>query len=236
MFTKSELESWLADISVHIHKNTAIYLIGGCALSFKDIKARTKDIDIITISKKDFDTLNHAMLKSGFKLDTDLDSEFYLTALAVYKKKDSRIDVFLNKVGQMLTFTTSMKERSLLYKEYGELKVFLVSNEDIFLFKAMTSREGDIYDCESIMRLDPNYSIIYKEVLEQSMTGNKWFFWVFEKICAIENYTDKMIPIKSKIYALVKEHWSYKPDDFMQDVENKEQHIPDKKLLKELRQ
>ncbi|HIH43205.1 TPA: hypothetical protein HA246_06185 [Candidatus Woesearchaeota archaeon] len=235
MFTKPELESWLADISVHVHKSTSIYLIGGCALSFKDIKARTKDIDIITISKKDFDALNHAMLKSGFKLDTDLDNEFYLTALAVYKKEDSRIDVFLNKVGQMLTFTSSMKKRSTLYKDYGELKVFLVSNEDIFLFKAMTPREGDIYDCESIMRLGPDYGIIYREALEQSKEGNKWFFWVFEKICAIENYTGKMIPIKSKIYALVKEYWGQKPDDFMQDIENLEQHIADKRLLKELR-
>ncbi len=234
MFNREELEGWLLEISGFVKTKSEIFLIGGCALSFRNIKNITKDIDIITTNKNDFRLVNDAILKAGYKLETDLDNEFYLTALAVYKKGDSRIDMFLQKVGQMLTFTPSMQKRVEFYKSFNLLNVYLASKEDIFLFKAMTPREADILDCDKLMAFPLNYDIIFDEIKQQSITGNKWFFWVFEKICAIENYTDKRIPIKSKIYALVKEHWSYKPDDFMQDIGNKEQHIADKKLLKEL--
>lgn len=234
MFNREELEGWLLEISGFVKTKAEIFLIGGCALSFRNIKNITKDIDIITTNKNDFRLVNDAILKAGYKLETDLDNEFYLTALAVYKRGDSRIDMFLQKVGQMLAFTPSMQKRAEFYKSYNFLNVYLASKEDIFLFKAMTPRETDILDCDKLMAFPLDYEVIFEEIIQQSKAGNKWFFWVFEKICATENYTGKMIPIKSKIYALVKEHWSHKPDDFMQDIENKEQHIADKRLLKDL--
>jgi len=83
-------------------------MIGGCALSFKGLKPSTKDIDIIVTSKPDFNVINKAMLKSGFKSMTERESEFYATALAVYMKEESRIDVFLKQVGKMLVLTESM--------------------------------------------------------------------------------------------------------------------------------
>lgn len=61
-----------------------------------------------------------AMLKAGFTRETDLKDEFYLTALAVYKRGESRIDLFLHKVGQMLSFTSGMKKRSELHNTYDK--------------------------------------------------------------------------------------------------------------------
>ena len=86
MFEKEELEKWMAAISEFIAKPMTIYLIGGCAMSFKGYKAATKDVDIVLLSKTDFEALNNAILSAGFKLETDLKDEFYLTALAVYLK------------------------------------------------------------------------------------------------------------------------------------------------------
>ncbi len=235
MFEKDHLESWLRAISAHIPESTVIYLIGGCALSFKGLKQRTKDIDIITISKSEFTILDRAMVKAGFTRETDLKDEFYLTALAVYKKDESRIDVFLNKVGQMLSFTPEMKKRSTLHNAYGKLRVYLASNEDIFLFKAMTPRVGDIFDCNMLMAQELDYNVIYAEALEQSKAENKWFFWVYEKVCAIEDYNGIIIPIKSKLFKLVKNHWQERPGDFMNDIKQLEKHIFDKKLLKDVR-
>ncbi len=235
MFEKDHLERWLESISAHIPESIVIYLIGGCALSFKGLKERTKDIDIITISKREFSILDAAMVKAGFRRETDLKDEFYLTALAVYKKEESRIDVFLNKVGQMLSFTSGMKKRSTLHNRYGKLKVYLASNEDIFLFKAMTPRAGDIFDCTMLMTQELDYTIIYREALEQSKAENKWFFWVYEKVCAIEDHNGMVIPIKSKLWELVKSHWKERPADFMSDSAQIEKHIPNQKLLKEVR-
>ena len=92
MFTKSELESLLVNVGKKVKKPISIYMIGGCALSFKGIKDRTKDIDIIVASQEDFDTFDESMRENGFQLMTERETEFYLTALAVYMKEDSRID------------------------------------------------------------------------------------------------------------------------------------------------
>ena len=207
-------------------------MIGGCALSFKGLKPATKDIDIIVTSKQDFNVFNKAMIKLGFKSMSERESEFYATALAVYTKEESRIDVFLEQVGKMLVLTKSMVKRAEKYKDYHKLEIYLVSNEDIFLFKAMTSREGYISDCARIMREEIDYDVIYKEIVQQSK-NKKWFFWVYENLCRLENYNNIQVPIKAKVFALVKKHWKERPTDFMSDVDNLEKHIPDKKLLKE---
>ncbi len=232
MFNKEELDQLLVNVGSKIEKPLSIYMIGGCALSFKGLKPATKDIDIIVTSKQDFNVFNKAMIKLGFKSMSERESEFYATALAVYTKEESRIDVFLEQVGKMLVLTKSMVKRAEKYKDYHKLEIYLVSNEDIFLFKAMTSREGDISDCDRIMREEIDYDVIYKEIVQQSK-NKKWFFWVYENLCRLENYNNIQVPIKAKVFALVKKHWKERPTDFMSDVDNLEKHIPDKKLLKE---
>lgn len=235
MFNKNELEELLEKVGSTIDKPVKIYMIGGCALSFKGLKERTKDIDIIIIDKEDFDIFDSSMKKNGFESMTNRENEFYLTALAVYKKEESRIDVFLKQVGKMLFLTNSMIKRAEKYKGYEKLDVYLVSNEDIFLFKTMTSREGDIYDCDRIMKTKIDYGVIYDEIVEQSKEeGKRWFFWVYESLCRLENYNGIKVPTKNKVFGLIKKYWNEKPNDFMGDVANVENHIPNKKLLKEL--
>lgn len=235
MFSKQELESLLEKIGIKIEKPIKIFMIGGCALSFRRLKPATKDIDIVVTSKEDFNIFDAAMRKNGFESMTDKENEFYLTALAVYKKDESRIDVFLKQVGKMLFLTRGMIQRAEEYHKYGKLDVYLVSNEDIFLFKMMTSREGDIQDCDRIMRRGIDYNMVYNEIVEQSKEeGKRWFFWVYENLCRLENYNTIKIPVKNKVFALVKKYWKEKPSDFMDGIDNLESHIPDKKLLKEI--
>ena len=237
MFNKEELGGWLVKVGSKAEKQLKIYMIGGCALSFKGLKETTKDIDIIIESQRDFDVLDSAIKKADFKIKTDLEDEFYLTALAVYMKgDDSRIDVFLKQVGKMLNLTQSMIKRADFFQDYDKLSVYLISFEDIFLFKSMSSRKGDIEDCDRIMRRGIDYNIIYKEIMEQSKEeGKRWFFWVYESLCRLENHNSIRVPIKNKVFALVKEHWKDRPSDFMSDIENIENHIPDKKLLSDIK-
>lgn len=98
----------------------------------------------------------------------------------------------------------------------------------------MTSREGDILDCNRIIREGIDYDIIYKEIVEQSK-DKKWFFWIYENLCKLEDFNNARVPIKSKIFALVKKHWKDRPNDFMEDIGDLSKHIPDKKLIKEIR-
>lgn len=235
MFSKEELNEWLVKVGSHVEKPLKIYMIGGCALSFRGLKEYTKDVDIIVESQKDFVILDGAIKDAGFKLETDLEDEFYLTALAVYTKgDDSRIDVFLKQVGKMLYLSESMVQRAEFFRNYSKLSLYLISLEDIFLFKSMASRPGDIIDCDRLVRTGINYNIAYNEIINQSTKGKNWFFWVYENICRLENYNNLQLPIKSKVFVLVKKHWKERPSDFMADIPNLENHIPEKKLAKEI--
>ena len=234
MFDKEELDNLLVKIGSKIKKQIKIYMIGGCALSFKGLKLSTKDIDVIITSKEDFQVFDNSMRENGFKSDSDRENDFYATALAVYRKDESRIDVFLKQVGKMLFLSESMIKRAKECKTYGNLIVYLVSNEDIFLFKVMTSREGDVYDRDRLIKEGIDYKIVYNEIVEQSKSGKKWFFWVYESLCRLENHNKIKTLMKNKVFALVKKYWNEKPADFMEDIENLKNHIPDKKLLKEL--
>ena len=204
-------------------------------MSFRELKVLTKDIDLITLSRPDFNIIDKAVSTAGYRRATDLEDEFYLTALSVYWKDESRIDVFLNKVGKMLTFSKDMRQRVKLYKAYGELKVYVAAPEDIFIFKSMTTRIGDITDCVTLIDAGLDWNIAYEEIKEQSKGEYKWFFWTFEKLCKIEEEHNINVALKRKVYRLVKSHWNEKPEDFMADVKNKEKHIPDKKLLREIK-
>src|SRR3989339_348059 len=235
MFNKEELERLLENVGAKVKKPINIYMIGGCALSFRKLKERTKDIDIIATNQADFNVFDKAMTEIGFESMSERESEFYLTALAVYKKEESRIDVFLKQVGKMLFLSEGMIKRSKKYKEYGNLIVYLVSNEDIFLFKTMASRDGDLIDCDRIIKERIDYNIIYNEIVEQSKEeGKRWFFWVYEGLCKLEEHNGITIPIKRKVFDLVKMNWNERPNDFMAEVENLENHIPEKNLLREL--
>ena len=121
MFDKNDLESWISAVASKLEKECDVYMIGGGVMSFRDLKAATKDIDLIVTNKDDFDALDRAILSAGFARATNLEDDFYLTALSVYEKGDSRIDVFLNEVGKMLRLSQSMKKRAVLFKEYGKL-------------------------------------------------------------------------------------------------------------------
>lgn len=235
MFDKSDLETWISTVAKKLERECSVYMIGGGAMSFLDLKTATKDVDLIVADKKEFEALDKAILSAGFARATDLEDEFYLTALSVYEKGDSRIDVFLNEVGKMLKFSSNMKKRASLFKAYGRLKIFLASNEDIFLFKAMTPRKGDIEDCARLIREGLDYDIVYNECLEQSNENKRWYFWLFEKICEIEEQTDIEVPIKAKLFKIVKKDWSNKPDDFLATVSNPEKHIKDKKFLRQFK-
>lgn len=235
MFNTQELEGWLNDVAKALDSPCSVYLIGGCAMCFKDLKSATKDVDAIVMSKEEFSTLDKAILKAGFKRSTDLEDEFYLTALAVYEKGSSRIDVFLREVGKMLKFTSAMKQRASLHKLMGKMKVYTASSEDIFLFKAMTPRPGDVDDCIALIRTPLNYETILEECVSQSRKEHKWHFWLYEKLCAIENSAGVEIPIKSQVYQIVKDNWKDRPSDFMSDIPNVEAHVPDKKLAEEVK-
>ena len=77
-----------------------------------------------------------------------------------------------------------MKKRANKIIDHGHLKVNLCSNEDIFIFKSLTERKGDIEDNISLVQYGINWDIILGELISQIEKSGQdvWITWVGERL------------------------------------------------------
>ncbi len=223
MFKADELEAMLARVGDALPREIEIYLIGGCAMSFRGLKDATKDIDAILMDRSELDLLGLVLKELKFTQDTPVE-DFYLSAVMVFIHGDSRIDLFVRDVCKQLVFTERMRKRAQLYRRMGKLSAYLASNEDIFLFKAITDREKDIDDCFSLLNLGVDSHIIVDEMEKQ--TRAQWCFFVYEKLCLIAENTGLIPSFKEEVKRICQKKIKDAPGDFLHDVKNKKKHWP----------
>lgn len=228
IFNVDLIKEFLNNLDRNLKEKLNIYMIGGGAMCLKNLKDATFDIDLIVMSKKDFNILYKSMLKLGFDVvDQKLFKEaIYKNAIIVLQKGHSRIDIFIKNIVSMMDFSERMVERAELYDEKASLKVYLASNTDILLLKSLSDREKDFPDIERLIRGDIDWKSIVRECDLQSREGVKWIFFVFEQLCRVENDRGIEIEGKNLIFDKCKDHWNQRPTDFMRDIENLEKHIP----------
>ncbi len=78
-----------------------------------------------------------------------------------------RLDIFNQQVANKLVLTDGMQERSEPFLDTDRLTVRLVSNEDIFLFKAIAGRDDDIEDMNMLVQAGLDYDIVRDELEAQ---------------------------------------------------------------------
>lgn len=151
---KDKLLKDLAEIGIKLPRKIKVYLIGGCALSLKDIKRATKDVDAIFISVTDLKLFEEELVALGYKNKVKVETAYeQLGAYSILRHKDKAgFDLFHRQVCNMLKLSESMVKRSVKYGEFDKLELFLISNEDITLFKGITERPRDIDDIALIIR------------------------------------------------------------------------------------
>ncbi len=151
---KDKLLEDLAEIGSKLPRKIRVYLIGGCALSLKDIKAATKDVDAIFTSVKDLGLFEEELVALGYKKELRVEVAYeQLGAYSILRHPDKAgFDLFHKKVCNMLKLSDSMVKRSSKYGDFDKLELFLLSNEDITLFKSITERPRDIDDIAAIIR------------------------------------------------------------------------------------
>jgi len=224
MLNKSQLTTLLERIGNKVNSEIKIYLIGGCNLSLKELKPATKDIDLVLTSMKDFITIKDAMLGIGLKETTEVpDIPVYKGARVIFSgKDDSLIDVFVNIIASKLYLSDDMIERSELYTTYGKMQVYLVSNDDVFLFKSVTGREADIEDMNRLFNIGLKWRTILNECVAQNKKDTHWIFWLFEQVCMLEKKKNIVVRQKARILRICLEDWSNKPDSWMVDFSDDE--------------
>jgi len=117
-------------------------------MSLKNLKRVTKDVDIIFTSVDDLRVFEEELLALGYQRSEKVDNVY--TQLGAYSilrhKEKAGFDLFYLQVCNMLILSEGMIKRASKYSDMGHLSIYLISNEDISLFKAITERPRDIDD------------------------------------------------------------------------------------------
>lgn len=161
-----------------------LFVIGGAVLLRQGLKPGTKDIDLVVSSRKEFLALQKALLDAKFQT-TRADKGYENMNLSqLFTREDFRVDIFENEVCGKFSLTDSMKSRAVKIQELSNLTVFHCSNEDIFLFKTMTGREGDLEDCLELATTKLEWSAILEEMkLQIKQNGIAvWVTWIGERM------------------------------------------------------
>lgn len=185
-FGKDELKSCLRNIADVLDGKATAYLIGGCALTFREMKESTKDVDIIFDNKRSLVRFKKALSEAGFKTAEEITDEYEMMECAgIFERKDGlRFDLFYKKVLNKIKLTESMKKRASHFGSFGGINLLIMSNEDILLSKGLGTRKGDIEDMAVVWsRGGINWDIIKKELISQKNGQiNEIFLWSIRRL------------------------------------------------------
>jgi len=147
----------------------------------RKLKSSTKDIDVILESKRDLEILRNALSRLNFTfLRNIFENPYY------------RIDVYVKRVLKGFELSEEMKRRASLFYSGKFLKVYILSNEDLFLFKSYSGREGDLEDCKILAEKKLDWKIILEECLSQERRLNKLFsITLLDMLYALKDYDVK---------------------------------------------
>ena len=213
-----QLENLFHEIDKKLETDVNIYIIGGAVLLYQGLKPATKDIDIITTNKNEYFAFKEILQSIKFKIKNPTGVYKKLNLSTIFERDNYRIDVFYRTVCKKLSFSEGMKRRAKKIINLKHLKVNLCSNEDIFIFKSLTEREGDLEDCISLVKQGINWDIILEEFkLQIEMSGQDvWITWIGERFDILEEKGIN-IPIIGEINKM--------RDEYFNQLERKYQRI-----------
>lgn len=175
------IEAILAGVGSSLKKPVTAYHIGGNAMCVLGLKATTKDTDLVLLTKEEVEVFRAALFESNFMEVEIVNEPEYegLDAFGIFEERAEgniygefpprmRIDLFLEQVCGKIRFSESMVSRSRPFKSFGKLKNRICSMEDVFLFKAMAGRPGDIGDMQKIAASGLGWDVVAVEILSQS--------------------------------------------------------------------
>ena len=209
MFDSKYIENDLNRINQKISKQINIYILGGGAMSFYDLKTATKDIDVILPTESEATELIKTLYKTGYeKIETKDPVYMKMKTREIIENKDGfRWDIFVNKICGGLTFSEDMKKRAKSFKKFSKIKTYLISPEDIFIFKAVTSRPRDREDMFSLFSHGLDIDVIKKEIQKQAKLDDNraWISYFFIGLDELVNDYNIIFPDYKNFLRLAEE-------------------------------
>ncbi len=217
-----QIQELFKETDQKLTSNISIYIIGGAVLLYQDLKAATKDIDVILPNKESYSTFLKALTSIGFKRKEPTETYKKMEINVILEKGDFRFDLFLQNVFKKISLTDEMKNRAKNILKIKHLNAFLCSNEDIFIFKSMTERKGDLEDCITLAKRGINWDIILKEIQSQIKHSGEdiWITWIGERVDILEEKGIN-IPIMKEINELRDKYFEQLEKNFKQKQRKK---------------
>lgn len=165
---QDEIRDQFHELASLLDEPLTVYLIGGGALTLREMKDATKDIDLIVRNEAELERLYDVLEEAGYALPDDLADEYdQLEAAFILEKGPRRFDVFHRVVAGVLRLSEGMEERSERLFVEGPLEVRMVSLNDIFLFKSVANRDDDVDDMITLIQAGIDEEVITEEVTTQ---------------------------------------------------------------------
>jgi predicted transcriptional regulator len=177
-YPENVLEGGLAELGEALDREIDVYLLGGGNLISRGLKDTTKDIDLVLSDEDAYRDMVQVLRELGYEERGEIDDVYEDLDASIILERDHgpRWDIFVGVVADALHLTPGMRERSDRTMQYGELNVYLLSLTDIFVFKAITDREGDLEDCALIARQGAiNWDQLMDEIQDQEERTERYF-------------------------------------------------------------
>lgn len=167
-FRSSAIRRQFSELADLIDEELTVYLIGGGALTLKNLKNATRDIDLIVREEHELRQLWAVLSSAGYEPQEELAEEYEdIEAAFILEKDRRRFDVFHEQVAGVIYLSDSMVSRSSHLFDENPLSVQMVSLNDIFLFKAVANREDDVEDMIRIAESGIDDDVIVEEIMTQ---------------------------------------------------------------------
>lgn len=238
---EESLRTGLEQLGETLDTEVDAYLLGGGNLILRGVKDSTKDLDIVVDSNEALLKLGETLRELDYEERTDLEAAYKELDPAVVFEKDGspRYDIFVEVVAGKLQLTEQMKHGVDRTIEHGNLHLHLLSLTDIFLFKSITEREGDLEDAALITR---QTSLDWKQMLEEierqdELTGQYFSFAVLDTLDILKQREDIDPPIHQQLVSYCLEKAlivSLEEPKTIEDLRN-ELDFPDHQIYNKLR-
>lgn len=205
MINNEDQEQLFKLIAEYLEADVECIAIGGTAMMFSGYKNATKDIDIVFQDEKDRQIFVKAITKLGYTERSI--KEVYDKKRAQHKGKpkmfsrgEERFDLFVKNVFGFKVNSKKMTQRHDFISK-KELIIKIPSKEYLILLKAITLRDKDLEDIETIIEKekDIDWGFIVGEAIAQKK-NNKWVLYDLEE--TLKKLSKKTL-IKKKYFDMI---------------------------------
>lgn len=191
MFDREYLKREMEKLDGLVKARADLYIIGGGAMSFLNLKDATKDIDVIVGSGIEMEQIGNALARMDYFIPAIREPYKQMQASLIMENQDGfRWDIFVNVVCGGLRLSKSMRERALTLFSMESISVYMISPEDIFVFKSVTSRERDREDMYLLFLQGLDFEVIRNEIIRQN-EENKNGAWIAFFFNGLEEMVDR---------------------------------------------